>query len=106
MNNAKPKTDPKPKTGIQISNWKSTERNTLRAYFSATLPSGLILHNLSLHERSDGRWINYPSRETTDEDGNTQYVPLISFIDADTKYTFRDAVLEAIEQQKPWEKQS
>lgn len=101
MNNA---SQARPKTSdIQISEWKSHNRKTLRGFFTATLPSGMILHDLSLHEKPDARWINTPSREWTDQNGDTQYSPMITFTDRATANRFRDTMLAALDEQKPWE---
>jgi hypothetical protein len=36
---------------IAISDWQPRENGTLRGFFTAALPSGLVLHELMLHER-------------------------------------------------------
>ena len=51
------------------SNWRRREQNTLRGFFDLELPSGLRLHDCSLHELGDRRWISLPMRPQLSRDG-------------------------------------
>lgn len=82
---------------ITISEFRAVEKNTLRGFFTATLAGGLIIHNLSLHERNDGRWIGMPSEKFTDREGKTGYKKLIEFTDRAALDAFRDACLKGID---------
>ena len=84
---------------IVITDWKPFERNTLRGFFSVTLPSGLVIHDCSLHEKGSSRWINFPSQIYTGKDGSTNYKPFLEFRDRKTSVNFRDQVLRALDQQ-------
>lgn len=90
---------------IEISNWKTYERNTLKGFFSATLPSGMILHHLMLHQKGEARWISTPAREVKDENGDAQYFPFLTFTDNDHRNRFRDSILAALDEEKPWEEE-
>jgi hypothetical protein len=83
---------------IQISDWKPHNKGTLVGFFSATLPSGLVLHGLMLHRQGEARWIGYPAREYVDQFGTKQYARIIEFTDRATADRFRDAVLDALDQ--------
>lgn len=83
---------------IQIDGWKSHEKNTLKGFFSATLPSGLVFHDLMLHEKNGSRWISFPAREWTDQNGTKQYVRFIEFRDRETGNRFRDEMLAALDE--------
>jgi hypothetical protein len=61
------------------------------------LPSGLVLHNLTLHRRNSARWIGLPSRGWINDRGEKQYAKLIEFRDRATSDRFRDAVLKALD---------
>lgn len=82
---------------IIIAGWKPLSKNTLRGFFSATLPSGLVLHSLMLHEKGESRWIGFPAREWTDNQGVKQFAKLIEFADRPTAERFRDNLLEALD---------
>jgi hypothetical protein len=83
---------------ITVAAWKPRTQNTLRGFFSATLPSGMVLHNLTLHEKGEARWVGLPSREWTNDQGLKQYAKLVEFSDRKTANRFRDAVLEALDE--------
>jgi hypothetical protein len=44
---------------VVISNLKLHQKNSLGAFFSATLPGGLVLHGRMFHERIGARWIGF-----------------------------------------------
>ena len=82
---------------IIISDWKPHSKNTLRGFFTATLPSGLVFHDLMLHEREGARWIAFPAREWTDQLGAKQYTRFIEFRDPGCRNRFRDEMLAALD---------
>jgi hypothetical protein len=83
-----------------ISNWKPFVKNTLRGFFTVTLPSGLIIHKCSLHEKNGSRWVGLPAEKYTAKNGNATYSVLLGFTSADIADSFRDAVLEALDRSK------
>ena len=84
---------------IRISQWKTHERNSLRGFFTATLPSGLVLHSLMLHERNGHRWISFPAREWLQQ-GEKQFSRYVEFVDRATADRFRDSVLAALDKHR------
>jgi hypothetical protein len=82
---------------ITITNWQPRIRNTMRGFFSATLPSGMILHRLMLHERGESRWVGLPGREWVNERGGKEFANLIEFRDRATGDRFRAALLQALD---------
>jgi DNA-binding cell septation regulator SpoVG len=91
---------------VTISDFKSFEKNTLRGFFTATLADGMIIHNLSLHEKNGGRWIGMVSEKFTDREGKVGYKKLIEFTDRAALDVFRDACLDAIDGMKAASSQS
>ena len=85
---------------IAISDWKPHSKNTLVGFFTATLPSGLVLHNLMLHQKNDSRWISFPAREWTDAQGQKQYARFIEFRDRTTADRFRDELISALDKHR------
>jgi hypothetical protein len=48
---------------ITASDWGPLVRNTLRGFCTVTLsPSGIVLHECTLHEMGDKRWISLPAK--------------------------------------------
>lgn len=82
---------------IEISKWNPRITKTLRGFFTATLPSGMVLHNLMLHEKGEARWISFPAREFVDSQKNRQFSPIIEFTNKQVADRFRDAVLAALD---------
>jgi hypothetical protein len=83
---------------FEVSNWKPFRKNTLRGFFTLTLPSGMILHNCSLHQKDNGqRWIGMPSQKFSKQDGSTGYTPLIEFVSREAADHFRDLALAAVD---------
>jgi hypothetical protein len=82
---------------IVITDWRPHQKNSLRAFFSATLPSGLILHDLMLHEKDKVRWVGFPGREWVNQSGEKQYARFVEFTSRAVADRFRDALLAAID---------
>ncbi len=97
MENTKPAEGVGGHRSLQIRDWVPHQKNTLKGFFTASLPSGLVLHSLMLHEKGDARWIGFPSREWTNDEGVKQYAKLIEFRDRRTADRFRDALLDALD---------
>ena len=87
----------RPAREIEIRNWRPLVKDTLRGFFTAVLPSGMILHDLILREKNDARWINFPSRAFQGADGVQRYRDQIEFTDRQTADNFRDLVLAALD---------
>lgn len=87
-----------------VSDWKAIERNTLRGFFTAHLPSGMTLFENTLHYR-DGHWWVMPaskpmlSKDGTalrDDAGKIRYAPIVSFESKLARDRFNTAVLTAL----------
>ena len=100
MERAKPAGDNGGHREIQISNWKPHSKNTLVGFFTAALPSGMVLHNLMLHQKDEARWIGFPAREWTDQQGAKQFARFIEFRSRAAADCFRDQVLEALDKHR------
>jgi hypothetical protein len=81
---------------IVISAWRPHRKNTVRGFFDATRPLGLVLHSLMLHERDGARWIAFPGREWSDAQGQRQFSPVVEFISRTIADRFRDQILAAL----------
>jgi hypothetical protein len=84
--------------GIRITNWRPYQKNSLKGFFDASLPSGLQFHELMLHERNGSRWVAFPAREWKNGAGERQYARFVDFRDRESQDRFRDAVLTALDQ--------
>ena len=82
---------------ILISGFRPHQKNSLKAFFTATLPSGMVLHNLTLHEREGVRWIGLPAQSYVDEQGQRQFTRIIEFATRASADKFRDEILAALD---------
>jgi hypothetical protein len=82
---------------IVITDWRPHPKNSLVAFFSASLPSGLILHDLMLHQKDKVRWVGFPGREWVNQAGEKQYARFVEFTTRAVADRFRDALLAAID---------
>ncbi|HEY6291050.1 MAG TPA: hypothetical protein VI455_05735 [Terriglobia bacterium] len=81
----------------RISDWKPHPKHSLKGFFTATLPSGLVLHDLMLHQNNGSRWIGFPAREWKAAQGNRQFARFIEFSERAASDRFRDQVLIALD---------
>jgi hypothetical protein len=94
---------------ITIADFKPRESGTLRAFFTASLPSSLTLHERSLHTRDGKWWIGFPAKPVVidgtvqrDESGKVRYgAPLVSFTSPQARDRFTAGVLEALRLAQP-----
>jgi hypothetical protein len=82
---------------IRITDWKPHPKGSLVGFFSASLPSGMVIHSLMLHAKGTARWIAFSAREWTDEAAQRQYSRLIEFTDRQVADRFCDQVLAALD---------
>jgi len=82
---------------LSISNWKARQKNSLQAFFSLTLPSGMVVHNCSFHRKDSARWIGLPSRQYKKEDGSPAYSPVVDFDCNESRRRFQAVALEAVD---------
>jgi DNA-binding cell septation regulator SpoVG len=83
--------------GFTVREFKPFERNTLRGFLSLELPSGLVLHNCTLHEKNGSRWVSMPVREFQ-KDGERSWMPLVDFADKESRQVVQEYALEAIDE--------
>jgi hypothetical protein len=89
---------------IVIADWKPRQSNTLRGTFTTYLPSGLVLHEMTLHTRDGAWWIALPARPLLqdgaalhDEHGKVRYsAALVSFANRQARERFTGQMLAAL----------
>ena len=89
---------------ISISNWKSVNRGALRGFVTATLPSGMVLHEVSIMQSNGRAWASPPSKPMLDRDGRAmvddaggrRYAPIFTFASAEIRNKWSSAVIDAL----------
>jgi hypothetical protein len=90
--------------GIVCTALTPRRSNTLRAFISISLQSGMEMHDLSLHVSGPHAWVSPASKPMLDrngvamrdEAGKIKYVPLISFQTKEIRDRFSESVIEAV----------
>ena len=82
---------------MRISEWKELSKNTLKAAFTLTLPSGLAIHDVMLHEREGRRWIALPG-VPYESNGEKKWKRILEFSSKDVHARFQRAALKAVEE--------
>ena len=88
-----------PQTDIVVIEWKAMKKgDSLQGFITLTLPSGMVLHECTLHERPNGaRWIGMPARSYTAKDGSTSWVRVVDFSTKDAYERFQRQALAAVD---------
>ena len=85
--------------GIVVAEFRPLVKGeSLRGFVTLQLPSGLIIHGCTLHQRGDARWIGLPGRQYEKDEGTKSWVRVIDFADRSTYEKFQRAALAAIDQ--------
>lgn len=82
---------------FSVSNFKPYKKNTLLAFLSLTLPSGLTLHGCTLHQKGESRWVSMPAKSYVKNDGETAWAIMVEIPDKDTLREFQALAIEAID---------
>jgi DNA-binding cell septation regulator SpoVG len=78
-----------------VREWRPYSKNTLIGFVSLELPSGLIIHGITVHQKGDSMWVALPAREFQ-KDGERSWSPIIEFADRESRVSFQEYALAAI----------
>lgn len=81
-----------------VTNWKAHEKNTLQAFLTLTLPSGMALQNCTFHQKDRARWIGLPARQSLRADGSPAYSPVVESATTHIGRQFQIAALAPVDQ--------
>jgi hypothetical protein len=82
--------------GFAVREWKPYAKNPLVGFFSLELPSGMVLHGCTLHEKNGSRSVGLPAKSYV-KDGATRWSPLVEFKSRETREDFQARALAAID---------
>jgi hypothetical protein len=82
-----------------VSEWRECKKgDSLQAFLTLTLPSGMTLHDCTYHKRADGaRWVGLPAKQYTKHDGTAGWFRLVDFTDKDAHARFQKQAREAVD---------
>jgi hypothetical protein len=89
---------------LQVEDFVSVRRNSLRGFCRVTLPSGMILDDVAIHVGETRAWAMPPSKPMLKRDGVTlrgsdqkiRYTPVVSFVTKEQRDRFPDAVIQGV----------
>ncbi len=94
---------------IIVEEFTPVTKNTLRGFAKITLPSGMILSDVSIHVSGDSAWASPASKPvldrngvaTRDAAGKIRYVAVVSFARRELRDRFSNGVIEALRTSHP-----
>jgi|SRR5215470_6287883 len=82
---------------FKIIKFRSYTKGTLQGFFTVGLPSGMVIHDFSLHVNGRSRWVGPPSKRYAKKDGTEAFEPLVQFSSRQAADRFRDLALAALD---------
>jgi len=87
-----------------IEQFVAVERNSLRGFCRVRAPSGLIFHDVAVHQRSGVAWASPAAKPMLDRNGQQMrdaggkalWSPIISFSNREARDRFSTAVVDAM----------
>jgi hypothetical protein len=94
---------------MRLVEWRALRKNTLHGFAIIELPSGLIVRDVSVHQKNGKWWAGLPSRPVLDTDGkqivnhggHRQYAAVLGWRDRDLSDRFSVAVVELVRAEHP-----
>lgn len=82
---------------IECINFRECKKGTLLGFADFALPKmGIEIHGCTVHKKNDSKWVNLPSKEYQNKEGETKYAPIVKFIELDHYRGFQKHALEAV----------
>ena len=81
---------------VECIRFHAYERGVMKG-FCVLKVDDFIFDGCSLCEKNGGRWINFPSKETKEEDGSVKWHAYIRFEDKEKKEQFNKLAIKAID---------
>jgi hypothetical protein len=87
-----------------IEEFVSVVRHTLRGFARVRTPSGLVFHDVAIHEKDGKCWASPASKpqlsregvQLKDADGKALWTPVVSFANRELRKRFSDSVIAAV----------
>lgn len=87
---------------LVLRDFRAFTKNTLRGFATVELPSGIVIHDASVHTKNGKSWVAMPAAPQTNNgtvrmvDGKPQYKKILEWKDRDLSDRFSEAVVEAV----------
>jgi hypothetical protein len=92
------------KHAVIIEDFSSIRKNTLRGFCKVVLPSGMVLHDVSIHTDAGRAWASPTSKAMISKDGavmrdaegKIRYAPVVSFTSKLVRDRLSNAIIDAV----------
>ena len=83
---------------IEITKYVARPKGALQGYINITVHewAGFQINDMAYFESNGKKWINLPSREYLNKEGEKKYAPYNGFATVEAKYAFQDRVIQAL----------
>ena len=96
-------------SAILIRDWRPMRKNSLLGFARVELPSGMVIHDVTILTGERGPWASPPSKPMigrdgtalTDDKGKLRYSPVIEFASKEVRDRFSAAVVAALRASHP-----
>jgi hypothetical protein len=93
-----------PPSPFIIEDFRKVERNTLRGFARVRTPSGIVFHDVAIHQQGEAAWaspaskplLNRDGQQMKDASGKAQWVPLVTFTSRELRDRFSAATIDAL----------
>lgn len=83
---------------IVCTAYKAINKGSLLGVFNIFIPKwGVEIRNMTLCQKNGSRWVNFPSMEYENKQGEKKYAPYLSFKEPTHSTMFQEKVKRAIE---------
>jgi|HubBroStandDraft_4_1064222.scaffolds.fasta_scaffold1033471_2 hypothetical protein len=97
------------KPRARLLEWRALRKNALFGFAVVELPSGLVIRDVSVHEKAGRWWVGLPARPQIGHDdrvirnhsGKVQYSATIGWRDRDLADRFSAAVVDLVRAEHP-----
>src|SRR5215467_4897625 len=93
-----------PRRTMQLLEWREVRRNTLVGFATVALPIGLVIRDITVHNKGGARWASMPAKPVLDGDGKhhvvdgrRQYTPVVEWRDRALAEEFSRRLVALIE---------
>lgn len=83
---------------VECMNYKPVNKGSLLGFADLFVPKmGLEIYGCTLHQKDGRRWVNFPSREFTNDQGEKKYMSIVRFREKTHMNAFTELAKQAIE---------
>jgi hypothetical protein len=94
---------------IAIEKFEPVVRNTLRGFARVRMPSGMVLHDVGIHQQGGAAWASPASKPQLDRNGQhmkdaagkAKWAPVVSFASRELRAKFSASIINAVRASYP-----